>query len=91
MASDSGTLYTGVTNNIERRIYEHASGLIPGFTKKYQCNKLVYLEYFTDIQDAIQREKYIKGKKRIFKETLIKSMNPGWRDLSKRDSSLCSE
>ena len=64
------TLYTGVTNEIERRVSEHKSGLIPGFTKKYNCNKLVYYEVFSDINQAIDREKQIKGWKYLQKYML---------------------
>lgn len=61
MASKSGTIYVGVTNNIERRVYEHKTGFNEGFTKKYACKKLVYYEEFGDIGEAILREKEIKG------------------------------
>lgn len=83
MASMSGTLYIGVTNNIERRVREHKTGKNEGFTKKYNCHRLVYCEYFTSILEAIAREKQLKRWNRIKKENLIKKMNPGWRDLSK--------
>ena len=76
------TLYTGVTNEIERRVSEHKSGLIPGFTKKYNCNKLVYYEVFSDINQAIDREKQIKGGSRKKKLLLIERLNPEWKDLS---------
>ena len=76
------TLYIGVTNNLERRVSEHKQKLIEGFTKKYNCNKLVYYEHFLSIKQAIEREKYLKGKKRIFKEELINSINSDWKDLS---------
>lgn len=82
VASDSGTLYVGVTNDLARRIYEHKQGLVEGFTKKYGCKRLVYYENYSDVRDAIAREKYLKGKKRVFKEELIKSVNGSWRDLS---------
>ena len=61
MVSLSGTLYTGVTNNLYGRVTQHKEGRIEGFTKKYSCNKLVYYEYFEDIYSAIEREKQIKG------------------------------
>ena len=76
MASDSGTLYVGVTGHLEGRVEQHKKREIEGFTKKYICYKLVYFEEFEDIQQAILREKQVK------KETLIRQMNPGWRDLS---------
>jgi len=82
LASPSGTLYIGVTNNLERRIYEHKKGLVKGFTEKYDCKKLVYHEFYSDIKQAIKREKEIKGWKRYKKETLIKSLNKNWNDLS---------
>ena len=82
MASDSGTLYTGVTNNLKRRVLEHKSGLFSGFTAKYKCYKLVYFEEYADINDAIVREKQIKGWLRVKKENLIKTVNSGWKDLS---------
>ncbi|MFA5917685.1 MAG: GIY-YIG nuclease family protein [Candidatus Gracilibacteria bacterium] len=82
LASNSGTLYIGVTNNLERRISEHKNGLIEGFTKKYNCNKLVYFENTNNIISAIEREKQLKGLLRKKKEDLIKSINPNWLDLS---------
>ena len=74
-------IYTGVTSNLIKRIYEHKNKLVQGFTSKYNCNKLVYFEIIADIQEAIKREKYIKGKKRKFKIDLIHSLNPDWIDL----------
>ena len=82
MASPSGTLYIGVTNNLPRRISEHQQGLIEGFTKRYNCIKLVYYENFSDIKEAIVREKVLKGWVRKKKEDLIKTVNSGWKDLS---------
>ena len=75
------TLYVGMTNNIERRLEEHKSGLIKGFTQRYNCNKLVYLEYFSDVNQAIEREKQLKSWSRKKKDTLIDSMNPERKDL----------
>ena len=75
------TLYTGVTNNIIRRMYEHRNGLVDGFTKKYKLKKLVYFEQCSDVINAIQREKQIKGGSRAKKLKLIVSSNPEWRDL----------
>jgi len=77
-------LYTGITNNPLRRIYEHKSGIIEGFTKKYRLKKLVYLESFDNPNDAIAAEKKIKGWLRIKKIKLIESKNPHWRDLSEK-------
>jgi len=82
MTNKSGTLYTGVTNNLERRIYEHKHHLVKGFTNKYNIDKLVYFEETNDINAAISREKQIKGWLRKKKIALIESMNPGWKDLS---------
>jgi len=78
----NGTLYTGITNNLTRRVYEHKSGLIEGFTKKYSIDKLVYFESTTDVNDAILREKRLKKWKRQWKIELIEKINPDWRDLS---------
>jgi len=82
MASLSGTLYIGVTNNLKRRIYEHKQNLIEGFSKKYSCTKLVYMEEFKDINEAISREKQLKKWRREKKEWLIKTINSSWKDLS---------
>ena len=82
VGSSSGTLYIGVTSDIQRRMFEHKKGLYAGFTKKYKCNKLLYYEFFNDIEEAIRREKVTKGWKRFKKENLIKINNPGWKDLS---------
>jgi len=82
LASETGTLYIGVTNDLQRRIYEHKCGLIEGFTKKYSVTRLVCYEETTDINDAINREKQIKTWRRSRKIDLIKLMNPEWKDLS---------
>ena len=82
ITNKSGTLYTGVTNNLERRIFEHKNHLIEGFTKKYKITKLVYFEETSDIRVAISREKQIKGWTRKKKIALIESINPEWNDLS---------
>jgi putative endonuclease len=78
----NGTLYVGMTNDLMRRIYEHKSGLIEGFTKKYSVNKLVYLESTDGAKAAIDREKRLKKWKRQWKIELIEKSNPNWRDLS---------
>jgi len=83
LASESGTLYVGVTNDLEKRVYEHKNKLIEGFSKKYNCNKLVYFEHTTDVIIAISREKQIKKWRRAKKEFLIRTINPTWIDLSK--------
>ena len=77
-------LYTGVTNNLERRLYEHKNDMIEGFTKKYRIHKLVYFEITSDVRVAIEREKQIKGWTRIKKNNLVESMNPKWLDLSEQ-------
>ncbi len=75
-------LYTGVTSNLEKRVYEHKTKLIKGFTEKYNVDKLVYYEIFGEIDDAIEREKKIKKGSRQKKIDLISKMNPSWNDLS---------
>lgn len=76
-------LYTGVTNNLRSRVYEHAIGQSrKSFTFRYNISKLVYYEGFATVIEAIRREKYIKGKSRNWKEMLINSKNPEWKDLS---------
>ena len=82
MTNRSRTLYTGVTNNLERRVFEHKNHLIEGFTKKYKITKLVYYETTTDVKSAISREKQIKGWLRAKKIALIEEANQEWRDLS---------
>jgi putative endonuclease len=82
MASKSGTLYTGVTNSLDRRIFEHKRHLIPGFSAKYNCTRLVFFEEYSGPDHAIAREKQIKGWLRLKKITLIESMNPHWEDLA---------
>jgi putative endonuclease len=78
----NGVIYTGVTNNLKRRVYEHKKKLIHGFTSKYNLSILVYFDYTSDVYAAISREKQIKGWLRIKKIALIESMNPEWKDLS---------
>ena len=75
-------LYIGVTNDIERRVYEHKKKLFKGFTEKYNVSKLVYYETYSDINDAIYREKQLKGKNRAYKKSIIDKENPQWYDLS---------
>jgi putative endonuclease len=81
LASDFGSLYVGVTNHLERRLQEHRSKLVDGFTRKYNLTKLVFYEETGEVQDAIAREKQIKGWRRSKKVVLIESLNPDWRDL----------
>ena len=75
-------LYTGVTSNLAKRIYEHKNKLVPGFSGRYNLYKLVYYEISDSIFSAIEREKQIKGKSRAYKEELINNFNPAWDDLS---------
>lgn len=75
-------LYIGVTNNIARRVFEHKEKLVDGFTKKYNVNKLVYVESCEDVRDAIAREKQLKGGSRKKKIDLIVADNPEWNDLA---------
>ena len=75
-------MYAGVTNNLQRRLYEHKNKLIEGFTKKYNVDKLVYFEECGDIKTAIEREKQLKNWRREKKDALVASMNPDWKDLS---------
>lgn len=80
-SSNNNALYVGMTNDIKRRYVEHASELIPGFTRKYKIHKLVYLECFAEVNDAIAREKQIKGWSRVKKNVLVNDQNPLWNDL----------
>ena len=75
------TLYIGVTNDIYRRANEHNDKVVEGFTEKYNINKLIYVEEYSSIKDAIAREKQLKGWTRNKKENLINSLNPQWEDL----------
>ena len=75
-------MYIGVTNNLERRLAEHKSRTIPGFTQKYNVHKLVYYEYFDDIKAAIAREKQLKGWTRAKKNALVETENPEWKEIS---------
>ncbi len=77
------TLYTGVTSNLVRRIHEHREGGVPGFTKTHDLKRLVYYEQIDRVEDAIQREKQIKGWRRQWKINLIERQKPDWRDLWK--------
>jgi putative endonuclease len=91
---DNSVMYIGMTNNLERRLYEHKNKLISGFTKKYNINKLVYYEHITDVHVALAREKEIKKWRREKKDNLVVSMNPDWQELnlgSDKDFSLRSK
>jgi putative endonuclease len=80
----NGTLYAGVTGDLPKRVWEHKSDLIDGFTRKYSVHLLVWFEEFGDIRDAITREKQIKGWNRAWKIKLIEKENSGWNDLYER-------
>ena len=82
LTNNKGTLYTGVTNNLERRMYEHKHGLAGGFTSRYKVGRLLSYETSDDVRSEIGREKEIKGWRRAKKLTLIESANPMWVDLS---------
>ena len=82
MTNRSKSLYTGVTNNLQWRMYEHKHYLVPGFTSKYNITSLIYFEETSNVFVAIAREKQIKGWVRAKKIALIESTNPGWQDLS---------
>jgi putative endonuclease len=82
LSSHSGTLYVGITGFFEQRIHQHKYDSIEGFTKKYQCHRLVYYESYQDVQVAIAREKQIKRWRREKKVTLIGRVNPRWLDLA---------
>jgi putative endonuclease len=82
MASLSRKVYVGVTNNLFRRTLEHKRATLPGFTRKYRVNRLVYFESFQYVRDAIAREKEIKGWRRSTKVALIEARNPTWADIS---------
>jgi putative endonuclease len=75
-------LYTGITNSLLRRVWEHQNKTVEGFSKKYKVDRLVYFESFADPRDAISREKEIKGWRRSKKNTLVETLNPKWADLS---------
>jgi len=81
LTNKSNSLYLGITNDLHRRLYEHKNKLIPGFTKKYNINRLIYYEVFDNPEIAIQREKEIKGWTRKKKLELIKKSNPNFKEL----------
>ncbi len=82
MTNKTKTLYTGVTNDLARRVYEHSHGLSGGFAGKYKTRRLAYYETTADVRSALEREKQIKGWLRLKKVALIEAMNPKWQDLS---------
>ena len=79
--NENGTLYVGVTNDLSRRIWEHKNGRADSFTRKYRVNRLVYYETYTDVRDAIAREKAMKKWNRKWKLNRINAANPDWNDL----------
>ena len=79
---NNNVIYTGITNNLERRVFEHKNKLADGFTKRYNVNKLVYFEQTGDVRVALEREKQLKSWRREKKDFLIESINPLWKDLS---------
>ena len=91
MSSISKVIYIGVTNNIQRRIYEHKCKLVEGFSSKYNCTQLVYFEEYNDIHEAIEREKQLKKWNRTKKMNIISIKNPKWIDLSIEISRLRSK
>ena len=82
MTNHSGTLYVGVTNDLERRVREHKQQKVDEFTKRYRITRLVYFEECSQVEDALAREKQLKGWLRTKKVTLIEEGNPNWEDLS---------
>lgn len=83
----NSTFYIGITNNLERRVFEHKDKLAPGFSSKYNLKKLIYLEEYSDPNEAIAREKQLKNWHRAWKINLIKSKNPDFKDLSDPETS----
>jgi putative endonuclease len=75
-------LYTGVTNSLERRVWQHKTKALPGFTKRYNCDQLVYYEIYEDVNQAIERETQIKSWRREKKDALVESLNAPWNDLA---------
>lgn len=80
-SNNKGAIYIGVTNDLQRRVSEHKSETVPGFTQKYHCTNLVYYEAYSDINEAILREKQLKHWTRAKKEALVRSQNPDFQDL----------
>jgi len=81
-SKENGTLYIGVTNDLNRRVYEHRHNLVEGFTKQHAVHRLVYFEETPSVDDAISREKQLKNWRRFWKLELINQANPGWNDLA---------
>ena len=89
LGSSTGTLYVGMTNDLERRLFEHREGIVSGFASRYRLTRLLYFEETADVFEAIAREKQIKGWSRRKKVQLLESVNPSWRDLSGDWIALC--
>ena len=85
-SSHSRCLYIGVTSDLHGRVWEHKTGVLEGFTKKYKINQVGYYEFFQDIENAIARKKQLKGWSRAKKTALVEKRNPGWNDLALPDS-----
>lgn len=83
MSNRTHVLYIGVTNDLQRRVLEHQTRAVPGFTSRYHLNRLVYFEHYDDAVTAIAREKQLKGWRRNRKIALVESLNPKWSDLSR--------
>jgi len=83
MSSESRVLYVGVTNNLRRRVIEHQEGIVEGFSQKYKIKKLIYFEEYTNVNEAITREKQLKNWRREKKVFIIEQLNKEWKDLSK--------
>ena len=81
-SANNKVLYIGVTNKLARRVWEHKNSFVDSFSSKYKTNKLIYYEEYSDVKDAIFREKCLKRWKRVWKERLINEVNPEWKDLS---------
>jgi putative endonuclease len=75
-------LYTGMTNSLETRVWQHKNKAVPGFTKRYNCDRLVYYEEYSEVDQAISREKQLKRWSRMKKNVLVAKINPEWRDLA---------
>jgi putative endonuclease len=84
LGSTTGTLYTGVTSNFSLRIWQHKNGIFEGFSKTHNCTRLLYFERYEDIRRAIAREKQLKGWRREKKLNLIRTANPGFKDLAEK-------
>ncbi|MDO4804382.1 MAG: GIY-YIG nuclease family protein [Lachnospiraceae bacterium] len=85
---NNNVMYIGVTNDIQRRLFEHKNKMVDGFTKKYNVDKLVYVEEVSDVYAAIQREKQLKGWTREKKNNLVEGINPKWKDLSEHSRKI---